>query len=108
MVGPIDGLGGGRTIAMQDSAKSSVLDRDQQAANSGAATRPGSAADTVSLSAGVERLQKIEVAMASDSTPFDRDKVESIKQRIAEGEYVINADRIAEKFLETEQLLGKL
>ncbi len=107
MVGPIDGLGGGRTIAMQDSAKSGVVDRNPQAANGPANTATASS-DTVSLSAGVERLQQIEVAMASDTAPFDRDKVDAIKQRIADGEYVINPERIADKFLETEQLLGKL
>lgn len=108
MVGSIEGLTGGRTIAMQDNAKSAVIEQDRQAANGTLSSGAAPSSDTVSLSAGVERLQQIEMAMASENAPFDKAKVDSIKQRIANGEYTIDADRIAEKFLETEQLLGKL
>ncbi|MEM7375905.1 MAG: flagellar biosynthesis anti-sigma factor FlgM [Pseudomonadota bacterium] len=108
MVGSIEGLTGGRTIAMQDTAKSAVIDQDGKAANSPASSSVASTSDTVSLSAGVERLQQIELAMASETAPFDKAKVDSIKARIAAGEYTIDADRIAEKFLETEQLLDSL
>ncbi|MEM6988039.1 MAG: flagellar biosynthesis anti-sigma factor FlgM [Pseudomonadota bacterium] len=108
MVGSIEGLTGGRTIAMQDTAKSAVVEQNRQAANGSQASGSTPSNDTVSLSAGVERLQQIELAMATETSPFDREKVESIKARIAAGEYAIDADRIAEKFLETEQLLDKL
>lgn len=109
MVGTIDGLTGGGSIAMQDTAKRTVAEQNRQI-TTGSITNPATeSADSVSLSPGVEKLQQLELSMLSiDAAPFDREKVEAIKARIAAGEYAIDADRVAEKFLETEQLLGKL
>jgi negative regulator of flagellin synthesis FlgM len=45
-----------------------------------------------------------QAAMASTSD-FDREKVESIKQAIAEGRYVIDSRRIAESFYSLERSL---
>ena len=36
----------------------------------------------------------------------DRARVESIKERIAAGEYPVDADRVAAKFIELEKLLN--
>jgi negative regulator of flagellin synthesis FlgM len=38
-------------------------------------------------------------------TDFDRAKVDSIKQAISEGNYPLNARRIAENFLAIEQMI---
>ncbi len=52
------------------------------------------------------RLQAVREAIAN--TPeVDRAKVESIKERIAAGEYPVDADRVASKFIELEQLLNR-
>lgn len=45
-----------------------------------------------------------QAAMASPAD-FDRDKVESIKQAIADGKYVIDSRRIAESFFSLERSL---
>lgn len=42
-----------------------------------------------------------------DNTPsVDRERVESIKQRIASGEYAVDPQRVASKFAELEGLLS--
>jgi negative regulator of flagellin synthesis FlgM len=58
------------------------------------------AGDTVSSDIGALR----QTAMAS-SADFDREKVETIKQAIAEGKYVIDPRRIAESFYSLERSL---
>ena len=37
----------------------------------------------------------------------DRNKVNRIRQKIADGSYVVDAEKIAEKLLETEKLLDR-
>jgi negative regulator of flagellin synthesis FlgM len=52
-----------------------------------------------------ERLLKIREAI--DSTPeVDAERVETIKRAIAEGEFPVDPQRIAEKFAELESLLN--
>ncbi|KAB7627205.1 flagellar biosynthesis anti-sigma factor FlgM [Alkalilimnicola sp. S0819] len=52
-----------------------------------------------------ERLQAVRDRI--DNTPeVDMERVEAIKQQIADGEYPLNPERIAEKFLELEGMLN--
>lgn len=51
------------------------------------------------------RLRAVQDAIAN--TPeVDRARVESIKERIAAGDYPVDADRVAAKFIELEKLLN--
>ena len=53
-----------------------------------------------------ERLQAVRQGI--DQTPeVDQDRVDAIKQSIAEGRYVVNPDKIAQKFAELEGLLNQ-
>lgn len=52
-------------------------------------------------------LELSEVAKRAAAEPsFDREKVEAIKQALSEGNYPINARRIAESFVAVEKLIG--
>ena len=63
-----------------------------------ASKTPAPAGDTLELS---------EVAKRAAAEPsFDRDKVEAIKQALSEGNYPMNARRIAESFMAMEKLIG--
>ncbi len=63
---------------------------------------PGVGADQ-SLSS--ERLQAVREAI--DNTPeVDTDRVESIREQLAGGDYPLDAERIASRFIEFEQLLS--
>lgn len=71
--------------------------------NDGMRRDPGVGADESRLS---DRLQAVERAIAS--TPeVDQARVDALRERIASGEYPIDADRLASRFIEFEQLLGE-
>ena len=53
-----------------------------------------------------DTLELSEVAKRAAAEPsFDRSKVEAIKQALSEGNYPINARRIAESFVAVEKLI---
>lgn len=53
-----------------------------------------------------DTLELSEVAKRAAAEPsFDRDKVEAIKQALRDGNYPINARRIAESFVAIEKLI---
>ncbi len=58
-------------------------------------------------SAGADRVSVSNVAQkVMDQPDFDRAKVESIKQAIAEGNYPVNPRRIAENFVALEKMIA--
>lgn len=58
-----------------------------------------SKSDSVTLSNTTQQLQKISAAM--DAPQASRaDRISALKESIARGEYVIQPDKIAEKFME--------
>lgn len=60
--------------------------------------------DTVQLSEAAKALQNVEKKLA-DTPEVDSDHVAKLKQDIESGNYQINAERIAEKFLNIDNLL---
>ena len=80
------------------------------AAKSGGAEKGGqtaSAQDAVNLTNAAETIQELEKSLAADAT-ISSEKVDSIKLALNSGDYQINPDLIAEKFLEVERALGKV
>ncbi len=59
--------------------------------------------DSVQFSAAAQQLKQLETS-AKSAEGFDAVKVESIKQKIANGEYTINAQRIAAQMLRYDAL----
>ncbi|MCP4596067.1 flagellar biosynthesis anti-sigma factor FlgM [Neptuniibacter sp.] len=65
---------------------------------------PSSKGDTVQLSDAAQTLQNVEKKLAN--TPdVDSARVERLKQEIESGSYQINAERVAEKMLNFDNLL---
>ena len=77
-----------------------VAERAAQKASAEAAARPAPAPldDEVKLSAIAQEA-------VSTEEPFDRAKVEKIKQAVQEGNYPLDARRIAESFLAIEKMI---
>ena len=77
------------------------------------ATPPVSASPTTESSAVVnltetaETLQILQKQLA-DAPAVDQQKIDSIKQASLEGKYQVDADKVAEKFIEIEKALGKV
>ena len=61
---------------------------------------PAPAADTLELSAAAR-------PDTSGEVPFDRAKVDAIKQAIERGQYPLDARRMAESFLAVEQMINE-
>lgn len=106
MASRIDGLAGNRGVAIDNNLKPSA-DKNVTANNT-TGTQSASKADTVALTAEAKALQQLGKEVASQSQYFDQERVDSIKQSISEGQYAVDSQRVAEKFMETEQLLGKI
>lgn len=69
------------------------------------ASAPSNEGDKVVLSQEAQGMNRLQSKMAT--TPdIDMDKVEAIKQAIAEGKFEFNAERIAENMLNQDDLLG--
>jgi negative regulator of flagellin synthesis FlgM len=104
MNNPINGVGRGRgPIATETSsvngAQKPAASQPSKAGNGGA--------DLVSLTNTASSLQQLQKQMASEA-PVDAAKVSAIKDALHSQQYEIDAERVAEKFIEVEQALGKV
>lgn len=104
MSNPIDGLGRGRgPIATETTPVNGA--RKPATVESGAPA--GASSDVVNLTNTATSLQQMQKDMAAEA-PVDAAKVAAIKDALQSQSYEINGERVAEKFLEVEQALGKL
>jgi negative regulator of flagellin synthesis FlgM len=63
------------------------------------------ATDTVNLTSTAERLKELEASMA-EQPAVDPHRVEEVRQAIDDGTFEVNAERIANQLIETENLLA--
>jgi negative regulator of flagellin synthesis FlgM len=96
MADPISGVGGRGPQALRlteaENKKSAEASR-----NTGSESAPAGVQDRVELSEGVKS--------ASTEAVFDADRVAELRQAIADGQYPLDAKRIAESFASIERLL---
>jgi|GEM_PF-3539705 len=102
----IDGPAGIRSMAIKPSPEPSA-DKSTKADPASTSKTPNTA-DTVALTDAAQKLNRMENDMPTDGQYFDKERVEAIKKSIADGTYVVDSDRVADKFLETERQLGDL
>ena len=67
-------------------------------------TGKSSATDTVSLSDNAVQLGKVELSVAS-APVIDAQRVEQLKQAIANGSYKVDAKEVADKLMQFESML---
>lgn len=71
-------------------------------------TSAPSPAAKAAKSSGKDEVVLSDIAKRAMAEPaFDREKVESIKQAIKDGNYPMNARRIAESFVAIEKMIGE-
>lgn len=95
-----------RNSNLSDSKKSATASSKAGNSNTGGTpAAPQSTTDKVDISTTSEKLHSLKQKI--DETPeVDMNKVEIIKNKIASGEYPIDAERIASKFIDLEGLLS--
>ncbi len=59
--------------------------------------------DSVALTATTQEIKK--TLGSSSESPVDIDRVNSIKKALADGNYSINAEQVAKKFMQFERLM---
>lgn len=107
MASSIDGFAGNRNVAIESNLRANA-EKGGQSAGKTAASQTAAQSDTVALTAEAKSLQQLGKEVSTQTEYFDQSRVDSIKQSIAEGQYAVDSERVAEKFMQTEQLLGKV
>ncbi len=100
----IDNIRSGHSLV--NTSRSSA--KTEQSKSSGTQTTSGPRSaqqDAVSLSDQGKAIGQMQSQMAS-SAPFDSAKVQAIKEAIANGSYVVDADKLADNMIRFEKELG--
>lgn len=58
--------------------------------------------DSVALTSATQEIKK---AFSSSTSPVDIDRVNAVKKALADGSYTVNAEKVAKKMLQFEQLM---
>lgn len=103
MSNPIDSIVRSASVSMGDGKK---FNKPEKAEGTEGDNASAPVEDTLSLTEAAESLGKLSQSLASEP-PFDQQRVNDIKQQLARGEYAINAEKVASKFIELEKMLAK-
>jgi negative regulator of flagellin synthesis FlgM len=71
-----------------------------------ASAKTAGPADSVAITATAQGIKKT-LESSSSATLIDVDRVRAVKKEIAEGSYQVNAEKIAEKMMQHEQLMSQ-
>ncbi len=91
-------------LQQSGSRSSQRLDESSSKGNS-ASPISSDGADKVSLTSTAARLKDIEQRLAASQTPIDDKRVKQVKSAINNGEYNVDADRVANKMINFESSL---
>lgn len=101
MNNPINPLGRPSTGSINNNTKTQTNSPSSEATAKGPAA---TSSDTVSLSQGSQQVSSLQQQL-KDSPVIDSAKVEAIKQEIANGNYPLDPQKIAENLINLEQSL---
>lgn len=86
-------------------AKAKKVDKSDRTGETGPQRQLEPGRDAVQISDSVDKLRQAE-ARLRDLPDVDRDRVESMRARLAGGDYQVDAERLARKLQRLEQGLG--
>ncbi len=104
MANDITGIHSSRT--QQSGSKGAQRVSSDSAARKDAENVSQTGSDKVSLTHTAAKLKDIEKRLAGES-PVDSDRVNAMKSAIANGDYRVNAERVADKMIDFESELDK-
>ena len=103
MINDLTGLSSSQTASTRARANEQS-NTAKNGSDAAAHQSPSNTGDTVNLSNAAQLLQNVEKQLAN--TPeVDSERVERLKQEIESGNYQVNAERVAEKMLNFDNLL---
>lgn len=103
MANDISGIGSNRTQQSGNRTAQQVGDENK---SPNISTNTTSGSDKVSLTKTAARLKDIEKTL-SDQSPVDTNRVNDMKSALANGNYNVDADKIADKMMTFEAALDK-
>lgn len=102
----IDNIRAGQSLNTTNRTNVRSSDANNSSPQSGAISRSSAAGqDAVSLSSQSKAIGEMHNEMASRPS-FDNAKVAAIKEAIANGSYVVDADKLADNMIKFEKELG--
>lgn len=103
MTDPISNYG--RRVQSDGALRGALAKVDRKSSST---SESADAAPRAKVSAGADELTLSNVAQRAMAEPdFDRAKVDAIKTAIQNGQYPLNARKIAESFVAIEQMIGE-
>lgn len=105
IIDPNNTLGSGSATNRSRTGSNVQSPTDKPADSAKNSPKSAAAGEGVVLSSEAKTLNRLEASI-SDTPDVDMERVEQIKQAIAEGKFEINAERIAENMLKQDELLS--
>ena len=105
MANDITGINSNRS-QLSTNQSASVKSRNEAKQDSNSDESSAALGDRVSLTSTAARLKDIEQQLSTTSA-VDRDRVEAVQSAISNGEYTVDADRVADKMLAFEDFINK-
>lgn len=105
MANDITGLNSNRP-QLSSNRSGTVTTRNEAAAGGSTNESATNTSDRVSLTSTASKLKSIEQQLA-DSSPVDRSRVQAVQTALANGEYNVDAERIADKLMSFENFMNK-
>ncbi len=104
VIDPNNGLNPANTGGARNRSAGGVTEKPDSAPTNSTQAAPA-AGDNVVLSTEAQTLNRLE-AQINAAPEVDAARVAAIKEAIANGSFEINADRIAERMLDNDDMLG--
>lgn len=105
-INPVDqGMLGKIGDKIGEAGNAKKIETDDSAVGKGAGAQPA-ASDTVELTSGAKLLEKLDKTLAELSA-VDTNRIEAVKNAIESGDYVVDADKIAEAMTRFDRELGE-
>lgn len=104
VIDPNNGLNPANTGGARNRSAGGVTEKPDSASSTSTQAAPA-AGDNVVLSTEAQTLNRLE-AQINAAPEVDAARVAAIKEAIANGSFEINADRIAERMLDNDDMLG--
>lgn len=104
MTNPINPLGRSTAGSISSNTDKAQADNKVKSEVSNSTSNPASTGDKVSLSQESQQVSGLQQQL-KDSPAIDQAKVDTIKQEIANGNYPLDAEKIAENLINLEQSL---
>jgi len=96
----IDGLGGRPRLS--EMGNDDRVRNDPAKAPAGGPGKANTSDDSVQITDGASRMQEAQSKLAKEPA-FDQAKVDRIKQLLSDGEYAVDAQKVADRFMALER-----